>query len=46
MRPRTDFFVITQPLGTIDFDEEFGSSDGKYTLGEVFWTASNLFGSR
>ncbi|KAG0296956.1 X-ray repair cross-complementing protein 6 [Dissophora globulifera] len=30
---------------TIDFEEEFGSSDGKYTLGEIFWTATNIFGS-
>ncbi|KAF9171993.1 X-ray repair cross-complementing protein 6 [Mortierella sp. AD010] len=29
----------------ISFDEEFGSSNGKYTLGEIFWTATNLFGS-
>ncbi|KAF9582574.1 X-ray repair cross-complementing protein 6 [Lunasporangiospora selenospora] len=30
---------------TINFEEEFGTSNGKYTLGEVFWTATNLFGS-
>ncbi|KAG0369940.1 SPOC like C-terminal domain-containing protein [Gamsiella multidivaricata] len=30
---------------SINFDEEFGTSNGQYTLGEVFWTASNLFGS-
>ncbi|KAF9431936.1 X-ray repair cross-complementing protein 6 [Entomortierella beljakovae] len=28
----------------VNFDEEFGTSNGKYTLGEVFWTATNLFG--
>ncbi|KAI1319829.1 X-ray repair cross-complementing protein 6 [Mortierella claussenii] len=39
-----------QQLETIDdkmvnFDEEFGTSNGSYTLGEVFWTASSLFSS-
>ncbi|KAF9090607.1 X-ray repair cross-complementing protein 6 [Mortierella sp. AM989] len=29
----------------ISFDEEFGTSNGKYTLGEIFWTATSLFGS-
>ncbi|KAK3842166.1 MAG: SPOC like C-terminal domain-containing protein [Linnemannia gamsii] len=27
-----------------NFDEEFGTSNGEYTLGEMFWTATNLFG--
>ncbi|KAF9130438.1 X-ray repair cross-complementing protein 6 [Mortierella sp. 14UC] len=27
-----------------NFDEEFGTSNGDYTLGEMFWTATNLFG--
>ncbi|ORZ22807.1 SPOC like C-terminal domain-containing protein [Lobosporangium transversale] len=30
---------------TIDFNQEFGTSNGKYTLGEMFWTATSLFGS-
>ncbi|KAF9362451.1 X-ray repair cross-complementing protein 6 [Mortierella sp. NVP85] len=30
---------------TINFDDEFGTSNGKYTLGEIFWTATNMFGS-
>ncbi|KAF9967257.1 X-ray repair cross-complementing protein 6 [Mortierella alpina] len=30
---------------SLDFDEAFGTSNGKYTLGEMFWTATNLFGS-
>ncbi|KAH7049058.1 SPOC like C-terminal domain-containing protein [Linnemannia elongata] len=27
-----------------NFDEEFGTSNGDYTLGEMFWTATNMFG--
>ncbi|KAG0331408.1 X-ray repair cross-complementing protein 6, partial [Podila humilis] len=27
-----------------NFDEEIGSSKGQYTLGEMFWTATNMFG--
>ncbi|KAF9196946.1 X-ray repair cross-complementing protein 6 [Haplosporangium sp. Z 11] len=30
---------------SVNFDEEFGTSNGKYTLGEVFWVATNLFGT-
>ncbi|KAF9412012.1 X-ray repair cross-complementing protein 6 [Podila epigama] len=30
---------------TFDFDAEIGTSNGKYTLGELFWTATNLFGN-
>ncbi|KAI8598353.1 SPOC like C-terminal domain-containing protein [Dissophora ornata] len=28
-----------------EFDEEFGTSNRKYTLGEIFWTATTMFGS-
>ncbi|KAI8354817.1 SPOC like C-terminal domain-containing protein [Mortierella sp. GBAus27b] len=30
---------------SISFDDEFGTSNGKYRLGEVFWTASTMFSS-
>ncbi|KAG0031071.1 X-ray repair cross-complementing protein 6 [Podila clonocystis] len=30
---------------SFNFDEEIGTSNGKYTLGEMFWTATNLFGA-
>ncbi|KAG0005266.1 X-ray repair cross-complementing protein 6 [Modicella reniformis] len=30
---------------TINFNDEFGTSNGKYTLGEIFWTATNMFGT-
>ncbi|KAF9931124.1 X-ray repair cross-complementing protein 6 [Linnemannia zychae] len=26
-----------------NFEEEFGTSNGEYTLGEMFWTATNMF---
>ncbi|KAF9096528.1 X-ray repair cross-complementing protein 6 [Mortierella sp. AD031] len=28
----------------INFDIEYGTSNGEYTLGEMFWTATNMFG--
>ncbi|KAG0267084.1 X-ray repair cross-complementing protein 6 [Mortierella polycephala] len=34
-----------QTVESVNFDEEIGTSNGKYTLGEVFWTATNLFGT-
>jgi hypothetical protein len=40
-------FILTTPvLERTNFDEEFGTSNGDYTLGEMFWTATNLFGGR
>lgn len=33
-------------IDSFNFDEEIGTSNGKYTLGEMFWTATNLFGAR
>ena len=41
--------VVTIPspfLERTNFDEEFGTSNGDYTLGEMFWTATNMFGGR
>ena len=37
------FFSFSE---TTNFDEEFGTSNGKYTLGEVFSTATRLFSNR
>ncbi|KAG0207556.1 X-ray repair cross-complementing protein 6 [Mortierella sp. GBA30] len=37
--------TYTSTAESINFDEEYGTSNGKYTLGEIFWTATNLFGS-
>jgi len=37
---------LLEHLDSFNFDEEIGTSNGKYTLGEMFWTATNLFGAR